>query len=171
LSNEHQNTQGSVNKARERLYSVISAGTLLVLIGIIYVINLPANLWNALVDFFSSFTFAQVPSTGIYLPAPINPQSHTVLYGALFQFCIGIGILQIVMLVLRFTWSSSIGKTAETMGNLFYWFGSAYLVATYLNSTTTISTWFVFWAGVLIILGLSFVARSFVLLAKKKISS
>ena len=170
LSNEHQKTQGRVNKARERLYSAISAGTFLVLIGIIYVINLPASLWNAVIDFFSSFTLAQVPSTGIYLPAPISPASHTVLYGALFQFCIGIGILQIVMLVLRFTWPSSIGKISETMGNLVYWFGSAFLVATYLNSTTTISKWFVFWAGVLIILGLSFVARSFVLLAKKRMS-
>jgi hypothetical protein len=68
---------------------------------------------------------------------------------------------------MRFTWQSSIGKTAETMGNLVYWFGSAYLVATYLNSTTTISMWFVYWAGILIVLGLSFIARSFVLLAKR----
>jgi hypothetical protein len=75
------------------------------------------------------------------------------------------------MLILRFTWQSPIGKTAETMGNLVFWFGSAYLVATYLNSTTTMSKWFVFWAGALVILGLSFVARSFVLLAKRKKSS
>jgi hypothetical protein len=170
LLSEPQNTRVSVHKARERLYSAISAGTVLILIGIIYVINLPSSLWNAAIDFFGSFTLAQVPSTGIYLPAPISPADHALLYGAIFQFCIGIGILQIVMLVLRFTSQSPIGKTAETMGNLVYWFGTAYLVVTYLNSTTTISKWFVFWAGVLIILGLSFIARSFVLLAKKRMS-
>ncbi len=93
-----------------------------------------------------------------------------MLYGALFQFCIGIGILQIIMLVLRFTARSPISKTAETMGNLVYWFGTAYLAVTFLNSTTTTSRWFMFWAGVLIILGLSFIARSFVLLAKKRVS-
>ena len=141
------------------------------MIGIVYVASLPSNLLDSIINFFGSFTLAQVPSTGIYLPAPMSPAVHAVLYGAIFQFCVGIGILQIVMLALRFTSQSPIGKTAETMGNLVYWFGTAYLVATYLNSTTTISKWFVFWAGILIILGLSFIARSFVLLAKKKMSS
>ncbi len=64
--------------------------------------------------------------------------------------------------------NSPISKTAETMGNLVYWFGAGYLITTYLNSTTDISDWFVFWAGILVILGLSFVARAFVLLIKRK---
>jgi hypothetical protein len=170
LLSKPQNTQASVYKARERIYSAISAGAILILIGIVYVASLPSNLLDSIINFFGSFTLAQVPSTGIYLPAPMSPASHAVLYGAIFQFCVGVGILQIVMLALRFTSQSPIGKTAETMGNLVYWFGTAYLVVTYLNSTTTISKWFVFWAGILIILGLSFIARSFVLLAKKKMS-
>jgi len=64
--------------------------------------------------------------------------------------------------------NSPINKIAETIGTLIYWFGAGYLVTTYLNSTTNISDWFVFWAGILIILGLSFVARAFVLFAKRK---
>ena len=164
---EKLNEQISAYKARERVYSAISAGAFFILLGIVYVINLPSNLWDEMVYFFGRFTLAEVPGTGILLPAPISPADHAALYGAVFQFCIGLGILQIIMLVLRFTSQSSIGKTAETMGNLVYWFGSAYLVATYLNSTTTISMWFVYWAGILIILGLSFIGRSFVLLAKK----
>lgn len=165
--NENLNAQGSAYKARERIYSVISAGAFFILIGIVYVINLPSSLWDAVINFFGSFTLAQVPSTGIYLPAPISPASHALLYGGIFQFCIGLGILQIIMLTLRFTSHSPTSKIAETMGNLVYWFGTAYLIITYLNSTTDISMWFVFWAGILIILGLSFVARSFVLLAKR----
>ena len=165
---ENLNTQTSVHKARERLFSALSAGSFLILLGIVYVINLPNSLWNAVFDFFGSFTLAQVPTTGIYLPAPLNPASHAVLYGAIFQFCIGLGVLQIMFLALRLMMNSPIGKTAETMGNLVFWFGSAYLVTAYLNNTTTISKWFVFWAGVLIILGLSLIARAFVLLAKRK---
>ena len=156
------NTHVSGYKAHERIFSAISAGVFFILIGIIYVIHLPASLWNALVSFFGNFTLAQVPTTGIYLPAPISPSSHALLYGALFEFCI--------MLVLRYTWQSPIGKTAETMGNLVFWFGTAYLITTYLNSTTDMSKWFVFWAGLLIILGLSFIARAFVLLGKKWLS-
>jgi hypothetical protein len=100
---ENLNAHTSAYKARERVYSAISAGAFFILLGIVYVINLPSNLWNEVVDFFNNFTFAQVPSTGLYLPAPISPASHAVLYGAVFQFCIGLGILQIIMLVLRFT--------------------------------------------------------------------
>ena len=129
---EKLNEQISAYKARERVYSAISAGAFFILLGIVYVINLPSNLWDEMVYFFGRFTLAEVPGTGILLPAPISPADHAALYGAVFQFCIGLGILQIIMLVLRFTWQSSIGKTAETMGNLVYWFGSAYLVATYL---------------------------------------
>jgi len=147
---------------------VLSAGAFLIMLGLVFVINLPNNLWNAIFDFIGGFTSAQVPGTGIYLPAPISPASHTVVYGAVFQFCIGLGILQIIFLTLRLMMNSKINKTAETVGNLVYWFGLAYLVTTYLNSTTTTSAWFVFWAGVLIILGLSFVARAFVLFAKRK---
>lgn len=166
--NESLNTRGGTYKAQERLFSALSAGAFFILLGIVYVINLPSSLWNAVVDFFGSFTLAQVPTTGIYLPAPINPASHAVLYGAVFQFCIGFGVLQIIFLVMRSIMNSPISKTAETMGTLVYWFGSGYLVTTYLNYTTTTSKWFVFWAGILIILGLSFIARAFVLLAKRK---
>ena len=168
--NEKLNTQSSSYKVRERLFSALSAGTFFILLGIVYFINLPYSLWNEVLDFFGSFTLAQVPTTGIYLPAPLSPSSHAVLYGAVFQFCIGLGILQVIFLLLRLMLNSPISKTAETMGNLVFWFGAGYLVTTYLNSTTTISKWFVFWAGILIILGLSLIARSFVLLAKKRMS-
>jgi hypothetical protein len=102
------------------------------------------------------------------LPAPENPAAHAVLYTAVFQFHIGLGILQIILLAIRLTMLSPIGKTAETMGNLVKWFGGAYLVTTYLNNTTTISRWFMFWAGILIILGLSLIVRALVLLAKRR---
>jgi hypothetical protein len=155
-------------KSQERLFSALSAGAFFIMLGLVYVINLPNSLWNELFDFIGGFTSAQVPGTGIYLPAPISPASHAVLYGAVFQFCIGLGILQIIFLLLRLMMNSQIGKTAETMGNLVYWFGAAYLVTTYLNSTMDPSDWFVFWAGILVILGLSFVARAFVLFVKRK---
>jgi hypothetical protein len=166
--NKNLNTRSSAYGAQERLFSAVSAGTFFILLGVVYVINLPSSLWNAFFDFIGSFSLAQVPTIGIYLPAPTSPMAHSVLYGAVFQFCIGLGILQIVFLLLRLAMKSPISKTAETMGNLVYWFGAGYLVTTYLNSTTTLSEWFMFWAGILVILGLSFVARAFVLFAKRK---
>jgi hypothetical protein len=168
--NEKMNTRSSAYKAQERLFSALAAGTFFILLGIIFVINLPSNLLDSIVTFFSNITLRSVPGMVISLPAPTSPATHVVLYTAVFQFCIGLGILQIIFLVLRIMVNSQIGKTAETMGNLVYWFGAAYLVTTYLNNTTTISKWFVFWAGILIILGLSLIARASVLLAKKWMS-
>jgi hypothetical protein len=166
--NENLNKRSSAYKAPERLFSALSAGSFFILLGIVYVINLPSNLWEEVVDFFRNLASTNVPGMGIALPAPISPASHTVLYGAVFQFCLGLAILQVAFLALRLMMQSPIGKTAETLGNLVYWFGAAYLVTTYLNNTTTPRIWFVYWAGILIILGLSLVARAFVLFAKRK---
>jgi hypothetical protein len=41
-----------------------------------------------------------------------------VLYTAAFQFCIGLGVLQVVLLAIRLAMGSPIRKTAETVGNL-----------------------------------------------------
>lgn len=166
--NKNLNTRSGAYKAQERLFSALSAGSFFILLGIVYVINLPSSLWEEVIEFFSNLMTRQVPGIGITLLAPASPASHTVLYGAAFQFCIGLGILQIVFLMLRLIMNSPIGKTAETIGNLVYWFGAAYLVTTYLNSSTNLSRWFVFWAGILIILGLSLIARAFVLFGKRK---
>jgi len=153
----------------ESIISAISIGTVFILIGTIYVTTLPTSLWDKTVDFFSSLTGSPVPGTTIYLPAPADPAAHAVLYNAAFQFCIGIAILQIILIALRLMFHSPISKTAETAGNLVYWFGASYLVTTFLNSSTTLTTWFAFWAAILIVIGISLIARAFVFLAKKRL--
>ena len=161
----NQSTQTRTQPAREGLISAISVGAVFILIGLIY-INTP-DLWGKIGDFFSGFTSTLVTNTGITLPAPQFPASHAVLYGAVFQFSLGIGILEILLLSLRLLLRSPIRKTAEAVGNLVFWLGASYLVTTFLNNTTTISQWFVFWAGILMIAGLSLIARGFVLLARR----
>jgi hypothetical protein len=162
------NAQTRTYKAKEGIYSAISIGAVLILIGIVYALAQPSSLWDSIITFFSNLTTRSVPGTGISLPAPANPAAHAVLYTAAFQFCIGLGILQVILLVLRLAGRSSIGKTAETVGTLVYWFGAAYLITIYLSDAPNITQWFMFWAGILIMLGLSFIARAFVLLTKRK---
>jgi hypothetical protein len=157
------------HKAGEGIFSAISVGTVFILIGLIYVATLPTSLWDKITAFFGSFNVLQVPGTTIYLPAPAVPAAHTVVYNAAFQFCLGIAILQIMLLMLRLMFHSPIGKTAETAGNLVYWFGASYLVFMFLNSSTTMTTWFAFWAAILVVLGVSMIARALVLFAKTRI--
>ena len=157
-------------KTGENIIGIISIGAVLILIGAIYVATLPTSLWENIVAFFSSFNGVPVPNSTINLPAPAVPSAHTVVYNAAFQFSIGIAILQVILLVLRLLWRSPIDKTSETVGNLVFWFGISYLVPTFLNSTTTLTTWFAFWAAFLMVIGISMMARAVVLFAKKQFS-
>jgi hypothetical protein len=162
---ENSTVQKRPYKASESVISGVAAGFVLILIGVIY-ISTP-SLLDSIVSFFSNITFVTVPGTGISLPAPIAPSAHGVLYGAVFQFVLGVGIMEIIVLVLRFAMHSPVSRLAETVGNVVFWLGTAYLVNTYLNEAATINKWFVFWAGILVFLGLSLLARGFVLLAKR----
>lgn len=157
-------------KGGEGIISALSVGAVFILIGLIYVANLPTSLWDKTTAFFSSFHNVQFggPDTTIQLPAPSVPGAHAVLYNAAFQFCLGIAILQIVVLVLRVTLHSQISKTAETVGNLVFWSGASYLVFTFLNSSTTTNMWFEFWAAIIMTIGVSMIARVPVLLATRR---
>jgi hypothetical protein len=151
----------------ESIISAISVGAVFILIGLIFILALPNSLWDSTIGFFTSLTGDVVPGIGIILPAPTNPGGHAVFYTAVFQFSLGLTFLQILVLLLRFGFVSRIPKLAETVGNLVFWIGASYLAYTYLNSSTTLKTWFAFWAGIIIVLGMSIVARAAVRLAKR----
>jgi len=106
-------------------------------------------------------------TTNIFLPAPGNPATHIAFYTAIMQFCIGIGILQITILALRLSMRSPIGKTTETVGNLIFWFGAAFLITTLL-STGTLQGWFEYWSALIILIGVTVIVRGVILMAAKK---
>jgi hypothetical protein len=159
------NLQALTNKKKEGLITAVYIGLIFILLALIYFINVPNNVWNSFVNFIGSFVLTQVPGTGISLPAPAYPAAYTVLYIAVFQFFLGIGILEIAILAVRIVLHSPLPRKAETIENIVFGFGTSYLAITYLVNMTIMSEWFVFWAGIILIAGLSLVARAFVLLA------
>ena len=161
--------QGLSEKRKENLLTALYVGSIFIIIGIVYFVNLPASLWDSLVEFFTSLTLAQVPGAGISLPAPANPAALPFigLYTAAFQFAIGLGFMEIIILFLRVYLHSPVSRIAETIENIVFWLGTGYLISTYLVNMTLSAEWFVFWAGIVMIFGLSLVARSFVLIAKR----
>jgi hypothetical protein len=161
------NPQALPDKKKENLITAIYIGAVFILLAVIYFANLPSNLWDSIVKFFSSLTLAQVPGTAITLPAPAIPDAHLALYLAAFQLALGIGILEIAILTIRIMLHSPISRKAETVENIVFWLGASYLVITYLVNMTIMTEWFVFWAGIVLIAGLSLVARAFVLLARR----
>ena len=154
-------------KKKENLITALYIGAVFILLAIIYFVNLPNNLWTSIVNFFSSLTLATVPGTSFGLPAPVVPAAHLTLYVAAFQFALGLGVLEIAVLTIRIMLHSSVSRKAETIENLVFWLGASYLVITYLVNMSIMSEWFVFWAGIVLILGLSLIARAFVLIAKR----
>ncbi|MCW4023643.1 MAG: hypothetical protein NWF01_01230 [Candidatus Bathyarchaeota archaeon] len=147
----------------EWIFSSVSFGSVLILIGAIY-LAYPGNLFDDIINFFKNFTITQVPSTSISLPAPANPATHINLYRAWFEFCLGVGVIEVIILLLRLMFHSLHRKIAENVGNLVSWFGSAYLVSVYLVTSPSVTNWFVFWAGIIMVMGLSLTTRAFVAL-------
>jgi drug/metabolite transporter (DMT)-like permease len=151
----------------EILVRSISIGLFLVLIGIIFVIN--PGLWSKILDFFNDFTIVQVARTTVNLPLPALPAAHTAVYTAAFQFAFGIGILEILILALRLALGSRIRRTAQTVGDLVFWLGAAYIlnILADMKSILTLGQqrdmWFQFWAAIIMIVGLSLIARAAIL--------
>ncbi|MGA2385661.1 MAG: hypothetical protein ABSG33_03920 [Candidatus Bathyarchaeia archaeon] len=161
------NMQALPEKKKEDFITGTYIGLFFILLAAIYYVNVNTSLWNSFVTFINNFVLATVPGTSIGLPAPHNPAAFVSLYTAVFQFCLGLGLMEIVILTLRVWLNSPITRKAETIENLVFWLGTSYLVLTYLVNISIISEWFVFWAGVIVIGGLSLVARSFVLMATR----
>jgi hypothetical protein len=85
---------------------------------------------------------------------------------------LAVGILQIIFLSLRLWIRSPIKRITETLGNLVFWLGGAGVANVFLL-TGTQNGWFQFWAGLLLVLGISLIARFAVYLVTmytKKIS-
>lgn len=143
---------------KEGLFSAISAGVFFVVAGAIFVTT--PNLFDKIIAFFRDFDIVSVPNTEILLPAPASPGDHSVLYSAVTQFSFIWSLYQLVILALRFVVRSPLSKKAETVSNVVFWFGTSYLIQTFLDEMTSATTWFEFWSTVIVLIGVSLLARA-----------
>ena len=162
----NEGPKGFPRKYREGVFGAISAGAFFILVGAIFVTT--PNLFDKILAFFRDFEIVSIPNTeNLVLPAPVSPSTHSVLYSAVTQFSFIWGLFQIVILALRFVGRSPLSKKTETVSNLVFWFGASYLINTLLNETTTTTTWFVFWAGVITLIGVSLISRAIILAVRR----
>ena len=145
-------------KSQEGLFTAISAGFFLLLVGILFVIT--PNLFDSITDFFKDFKLVDVPNTSIIFPGPEFARSHLTVYQAAGQASVAICVFQILILGLRFIIPSVWGKRAETVGNFVYWAGAAFLIQYFLVDSTQ---WFIFWSTIIILGGVSLIARAAVM--------
>jgi hypothetical protein len=148
---------------REGIFSAIAAGFFLVLIGLLFVIN--TNLGDKIIAFFKDITIVDVTHSNIMLPAPAHVADYVVVYTAVEQFSLIWGVFLAAMLGLRFVVAAPTRRKAENLSDIVFWFGTAYLVQTWLISKTPTApnptqTWFEFWALILMLLGASLIVRA-----------
>lgn len=157
------NKNRALHHYQEGLFSAISVGFCLLLIGILFAIN--PNLFDNILAFFKDFKLVDVPNTNIVLPAPEFPFLHVPVYQASEQFSIAVTVLQVIILALRFVIPSSLRKKAETVGGLVYWGGTSFLIQSFLidKASVSIMYWFEFWALIIVLAGISILARAAVM--------
>jgi hypothetical protein len=146
---------GNPSKPQEGLFTAISIGFFLLLVGAIF-ISIP-NLFGEILDFFGDFSVVPIHNTEIVFLGPENPDMHMTVYEAAGQFSIALAVFYVVMLVLRFVFPSSRGKRTETVGNIVYWAGAAYLTKLLLIESPQ---WFPFWSAIIIVVGISLITRA-----------
>ena len=151
----------------ESLISAIAIGGFLIAIAVIF--GLTPGIREALANFFSDLTGVTYPAFNgqFVLPAPANPAEHPIVYQALFNFMLSIGLLQTVILAMRLWVHSPTSKTAETIGNMIFWLGGAIVASVYLMAGT-LSGWFVFWPFLIILGGASLIAQFCVYIIRRR---
>ena len=133
----------------------ISFGAFLIIIAVIY-LKTPGLLSEAkafvadfrLVELFQNFWWF-VPSS-----------NHPVIYYAAEQFCYAFGLVQILVLGLDFARRSSTHRKAVTSSSIVFWLGAGYILSLLSQG---VLTWLSFIAGLVILVGISIVARALVL--------
>ena len=156
---------------RESLIGAVSAGFFLVLLGVLFIAT--PGLFSRTIDFFEGFGSVVVPRTTISFLAPTDPRIHGVVYTAAEQFCFAFGVFHVVILALRFAARSPTSKKADTIGSLIFWIGAGYLIRTFLletmlpqrTSALALTTWFVFWAVLIVLIGVTLIVRAIILAA------
>jgi hypothetical protein len=90
---------------------------------------------------------------------PEPKDSHPILYTAAMQFCLIFGVLQIVILVLRFAFHGSLNRKAETVSGVAFWFSFGCFL--YMLVSESIP-WFGLIGGIIISAGLALLTSSVV---------
>jgi len=135
--------------------SLLSFGLFLMLLGTIWTAT--PNLTEHIRTFVDPKNWDLKKVTeNISFPEP--NERHPTLYTAAMQFCFIFGVLQIIILVLRFAFHESINRKAETVSGIAFWFSISF----FLRMLTNGLSFFGFIGGIIISAGLALLTSSVV---------
>lgn len=150
----------------EGLITALSVGGFFIILGIVF--GLTPGTWYAVSAFLSDLKVVHISTNSglasLNLPAPVHTDAHGDFYSAVFAFCVGIGVLNLVVLALRLIFRSPIRRISNSVGDVIFWFGAAASVSIFLMAGT-LTGWYQFWAVLLLIIGVSLIVRGIIHLA------
>jgi hypothetical protein len=151
----------------EGLITAVSVGCVLVLFGAVALLT--PNVVDQSQAFIKDLGNASytLGKNSVNLVAPLHPQDHTAIYTAATYFFVGIAVLELFILPVRLYVKSPIRRVAGTVGSIVFWLGGAVAAQVFLLSGTT-QGWFNFWAIMIVLVGLSLIARAIVRMAKPR---
>lgn len=146
------------HRHKEGILSAITVGFFFILVGMIFIVtpNLVDKITNFFQDIVSVNHIGGLPSN-IYLPQPADVSAHIAVYSAVEQFSLIWGVFLAAMLVIRFATYASTRRQAQNLGDIVFWLGTGYLIQTWLVDK---QEWFEFWALMVVLLGISLIARA-----------
>jgi len=148
----------SERKERTDILGLANFGIFLILIGII--VATTPNLVEGVADFLRDFNLTEV-APNVLLPIP--GLDHPVVFGALYQFCLYFGILQIPMLAARFILKDTPRRTASTAMGIVFWLGAAWLVSMIITIT-----WLNFVGYIIALVGIAIVVENVIVLMTRR---
>ncbi len=149
----------------EGLITALAIGGFLIILGSVFALT--PGIYLATNNFFSDITTTTYHLGGasvITMPAPAHPADHGDFFSAIINFFLGVGILQIIILALRLALHSRIRRLGQTVGDLVFWIGAAFVSNIFLLAGT-LNGWFQFWSTIIMLIGLSLIARFLIYLA------
>jgi hypothetical protein len=155
----------------EPVISVLAVAGVFIILGV--VIAITPDISQKTTAFFNNLTSVSYhlgDSSTLNLPVPANPSQHIGFFIAVMDFILGVGILQIIILPIRLLIKSSIRRIADAVGNLVFWLGGAVVSNVFLLAGTQ-TGWFQFWAWLILLTGLSLIARFLAYLINKSLFS
>lgn len=143
----------------EGLVSALSIGGFFIILGFVFAFTpgISDQTSNFIKD-LTNVTYHLSGSSSISLLAPAHPANHQGFYSAVMNFLISVGVLQIVILVLRLVMHSRVRRIAQSVGDLIFWLGAGVMASVFLLAGT-LSGWYQFWSSLIILIGLSLIAR------------
>jgi hypothetical protein len=143
-------------RRRDDYAGAIAFGAFLILLAVFYLTN--PSLSSEARAFIRDFRPVEISQNFWWLEPSSN---HPILYSAAEQFCYLFGFVQVAILGLKIAKRSSVREKARTFSDIIFWLGAGYVFGMLSSGALA---WIAFLGVLIVLAGVSIVARSTVLL-------